>query len=412
MRDYLYLILGLATMVVGWGILGPQLVSMQSDIGVYAGITVAVAGVPFLLYNIWKMWREDPDTDSTVATIRSWLNIRGPLPVVLLAFIIVGCSKVPAGNVGVKVYLLGGEKGVDNEVLTPGRYWIGINEELFLFPTFTQNYVWTADADESSPTDESISFQTREGLTVSADVGISYSVRADKVSTIFEKYRRGIEEITDVYLRNMVRDAMVTVASSLPIEAVYGQGKADMIQQVENIVRGQVDPIGISVERIYWIGDARLPEVVTTSINNKIEATQKAQQRRNEIEERKAEAQKTIETARGAAESQKLTADARAYTVLKEAEAQARPTEYWPSRSRPSSFSTRASNAGTGPSPGSWAATHPSRSSSFRRTSPSSQVRREAAARPRVGLLTTMVCIVFWKFLLQRGLLLQSSQAQ
>jgi regulator of protease activity HflC (stomatin/prohibitin superfamily) len=323
MRDYLYLILGLATMVVGWGILGPQLVSMQSDIGVYAGITVAVAGVPFLLYNIWKMWREDPDTDSTVATIRSWLNIRGPLPVVLLAFIIVGCSKVPAGNVGVKVYLLGGEKGVDNEVLTPGRYWIGINEELFLFPTFTQNYVWTADADESSPTDESISFQTREGLTVSADVGISYSVRADKVSTIFEKYRRGIEEITDVYLRNMVRDAMVTVASSLPIEAVYGQGKADMIQQVENIVRGQVDPIGISVERIYWIGDARLPEVVTTSINNKIEATQKAQQRRNEIEERKAEAQKTIETARGAAESQKLTADARAYTVLKEAEAQA-----------------------------------------------------------------------------------------
>jgi hypothetical protein len=30
------------------------------------------------------------------------------------------CSKVPAGNVGIKVYLLGGDKGVDHEELGPG----------------------------------------------------------------------------------------------------------------------------------------------------------------------------------------------------------------------------------------------------------------------------------------------------
>jgi hypothetical protein len=45
---------------------------------------------------------------------------------------VVGCSKVPAGNVGVKVYLLGTNKGVDHEVLGVGRYWIGFNEELYL----------------------------------------------------------------------------------------------------------------------------------------------------------------------------------------------------------------------------------------------------------------------------------------
>ena len=36
-----------------------------------------------------------------------------------------GCTKVPAGNVGIKVYLLGGAKGVESEVLGVGRYWIG-----------------------------------------------------------------------------------------------------------------------------------------------------------------------------------------------------------------------------------------------------------------------------------------------
>ena len=51
-----------------------------------------------------------------------------------------GClRKVPAGNVGIKVYLLGGEKGVDAEQKGPGRYWIGWNEDLYLFPTYKQN---------------------------------------------------------------------------------------------------------------------------------------------------------------------------------------------------------------------------------------------------------------------------------
>lgn len=52
---------------------------------------------------------------------------------------LVSCSKVPSGHVGVKVYLLGGSKGVESEQLGVGRYWIGWNEELYLFPTFTQN---------------------------------------------------------------------------------------------------------------------------------------------------------------------------------------------------------------------------------------------------------------------------------
>ena len=63
-----------------------------------------------------------------------------------------GCSKVPAGNVGIKVFLLGGAKGVDSQELGPGRYWIGWNEDLFLFPTWTQSYVWTKDPAEGSPT--------------------------------------------------------------------------------------------------------------------------------------------------------------------------------------------------------------------------------------------------------------------
>lgn len=233
--------------------------------------------------------------------------------VLLAAFQTTGCSRVPAGYAGVKVYLLGGDKGVDVEELGVGRYWIGINEELHLFPTFTQNYTWTK-SDGRSP-DESLAFQTAEGMVVGADVGISYSINPSRVTDIFQKYRRGVEEITDTFLRNMVRDALVTEGGKLPIESVYGKGKSELMASVVDSVRNQVGPLGIDVEKIYWIGELRLPQSVTKSLNAKIEATQKAQQRENEVAQARAEADIAIEKAKGESESRLLQAKAEAEAI-------------------------------------------------------------------------------------------------
>lgn len=240
---------------------------------------------------------------------------------ILAALALAACSKVPAGNVGVKVNLLGGDKGVDSQVVGPGRYWIGMNEELYLFPTFTQNFVWTKDSVPGSEGDESIGFQTAEGMTVNADIGISYAIRADKVADVFQKYRKGVGEITDLYLRNMVRDALVKAASDEPIETVYGKGKTDLIAKVEKTVRDQVAPLGIDIERIYWIGEVRLPGVVVNAINAKIQATQVAQQRENEVAAAKAEADKAIAQARGESESRLMLAKAEAEAIRIKAEA-------------------------------------------------------------------------------------------
>lgn len=233
------------------------------------------------------------------------------LLVCLLALFASACSKVPAGNVGVKVYLLGGNKGVESEQLGVGRYWIGWNEELYLFPTFAQNYVWTKSKAEGSENDESISFQTVEGMSVNADVGITYSVRPEKVSVIFQKYRKQLDEITDVYLRNMVRDAFVSVASTKPVEDVYGAGKEQLLKKVEAYVRDQCGDL-FNIERIYLVGDLRLPPQVTQALNAKIQATQQAQQVENEIRAAKAEAEKKIAQADGEARSILVVAEAQA----------------------------------------------------------------------------------------------------
>ena len=240
----------------------------------------------------------------------------------ILAFAgMTGCSKVPAGYVGVKVYLLGGSKGVDSEELGVGRYWIGMNEDLFLFPTFSQNYVWTAGNDPTSPGDESISFQTKEGMVVNSDIGITYAIQPGKVTDIYQKYRKGIDEITDTYLRNMVRDAFVTVVGSRPVEDVYGAGKEKIMQEVQARVISQVQQYGINIEKIYWIGAPRLPAAMVTALNAKLQSTQMAQQRENEVAQSRAEADKERAKAQGEADAKLMLAEADAKAIRLRADA-------------------------------------------------------------------------------------------
>lgn len=223
----------------------------------------------------------------------------------LFVFTFMGCSKVPAGHVGIKVYLLGSSKG-DLEELPMGRYWIGVNEDLYLFPTFKQNYTWTFSHAEGKPIDESISFQTEEGLSVNADFGITYSVDPKMVLTLFKKYRRGIDEITDMFLRNVVRDALNKLASAYKVEYVYGRGKAELMEKVNESAKKQLATEGIIVETIYLIGDFRLPAQVKEALNRKIESIQKAEQSEYELREALAEAKKTIAAARAESEQMRL----------------------------------------------------------------------------------------------------------
>ena len=234
--------------------------------------------------------------------------------VALCALSLAACDKVPAGHVGVKFQLYGDGKGSLQE-MPPGRYWVGWGYEMYTFPTFTQTYTFTRSASEGRPVDESLSFQTAQGLTVNADVGITYHIDPSKVALIFQKYRKGIDEITDIYLRNMVRDALVKEAAGLDIESVYGKGKARLIEAVQQDVAAEVAPVGIVVEKIYWVGELRLPDNVVQSINAKIQATQMAEQRQNEVAQAQAEAQKLEAEAQGKAQAAITIAEAEAKAI-------------------------------------------------------------------------------------------------
>jgi regulator of protease activity HflC (stomatin/prohibitin superfamily) len=236
------------------------------------------------------------------------------LVVVSLASLASACATIPAGYRGIRVYLLGHPQGVESEPLGVGRYaYWPISQEIYKFPTFQQNTVFP----------ETVTFQTTEGLTVGAQLGISYIVKTESVPVLFQKFRRGIEEITSIFLRNMVIDAMNSAASEMTIESVYGKGRRELLDRVTERVAAQILPYGIVIDRVYATGEFRFPPQVVEAINAKIEATQRAQQRENEIKESEAEAQKRIAQERGIAEQARIRVEMEARNELVRAEAAA-----------------------------------------------------------------------------------------
>lgn len=225
---------------------------------------------------------------------------------ILLVLSVAACSKVPAGYVGVKVHTMGGSKGVDNEVVGVGYYWLPFNVELYTFPTFQQNYVWTASAHEGSAHNEEISFNDVDGTKIDADIGIAYQVVPEKVAHLFTTYRLGLEEITHTQLRNIVRSSFADIAGKLKVADIIGAKKEALLIAVTKSVNEQVESVGIHVINVYSVGAFRPPSGVTEALNLKIQATQRAMQIENEVAQSKAEAEKAIAIARGEAEANRL----------------------------------------------------------------------------------------------------------
>lgn len=211
---------------------------------------------------------------------------------------------VNPGYVGVVVNLFGESKGAAPQELGVGMHWIAPWKKVYTFPTFEQNHIW----DEG----KSFTFQTGEGLNVNADMGISYHLNPDLIHNLFCKYRRGIDEITDVFIRNYARDAINKVASKLKVEELYGTEKEGFVDAVQGLLKRDLESIGIIIDRIYLIGTLHFPNAVVTALNAKIEATQRAQQRENELREARAQAEKEIAKSTGIAQSRLIEARAEA----------------------------------------------------------------------------------------------------
>lgn len=213
-------------------------------------------------------------------------------------------SKINPGEIGIVVNPFGESKGVEKQEITIGVHFLAPWKSVYKFPTYEQNHQWVDK--------EMFTFQTSEGLPVRAEIGISYHLEQNRIHELFGKYRKGMEEITELYVRNILRDNLNKLSSKMNIEDLFAEKKESFFNQVHKNVNDELEAVGINISHVYIIGKLNVPDVVTEALNRKIEATQKAQQRENELRESEAEAKKIVAKAKGEAESLIIDAESKA----------------------------------------------------------------------------------------------------
>ena len=255
------------------------------------------------------------------------------LPLVLL-FVVTRCMKsIAPGHVGIVVDLYGKDKGVQNlPVVTGMNFYNPMLTNIYEYPTFVQTAVWTKDPNEGRPTNEEISFSSKEGLVITADISLSYQLIADRVPAFYAKFRSDqLGMFTHGFLRNVARDAFNEESVPYTVEELYSTKKEEYLGRVKERMNREVRDFGVEIQQFGFIGAPRLPQNVVDSINSKIKAIQDAIRVENELRSVEAEAKKKIAEAEGVAKANVAIQQSVTPTVLewKRLELQRSAVEKW-----------------------------------------------------------------------------------
>lgn len=203
-----------------------------------------------------------------------------------VGYFLFSLEKVPVGYKGLKVYTFATSTKGQIEELGVGRYFIAPYRELYIFPTFSQNHKWEGY--------QTISFQSEDGLTLSAGIMIRYHFDNQKISLLFQKFRLGADEIRDTIVRNTVRDAINRVSVKYTAEEAFSIKKNLILDETLNIVKKELASYGIIIEALGFTGQITLPATVKEAIDRKIVSKQNAEAVKSQIESEKALAQAKI----------------------------------------------------------------------------------------------------------------------
>lgn len=236
--------------------------------------------------------------DSPLTRYSGLIRVAG-IVVILLGAALSMFKVVEAGQVGVKT-LYG---RVDDDVLYSGLNVINPLVEVTSFDVKTQNYTMSAVHDEGNKGgDDAIRILTSDGLEVTIDLSVLFSVRPKDAPRI-------LKEIGDDYLDKIVRPIARTAirdnAVSYEAVALYSTKRQEFQNKIFNTINSSFAKRGLKLEQLL-IRNVTLPESVKKTIESKINAEQDAQKMQFVLQKEKQEAERKRVMAQGIADYQRI----------------------------------------------------------------------------------------------------------
>jgi regulator of protease activity HflC (stomatin/prohibitin superfamily) len=150
---------------------------------------------------------------------------------------------------------------------------------------------------------ETAQVPSSEGLIVGLDTSLLFQVEPEKApqlrKTVGWNY---VDRLLVPYFRNAVRD----VVSGYPVKNIYGEkGRKEIAGKIRDFLRDNLEPRGIMVVDTL-LRDVKLPAKFKDSIEAKLTAEQRVQQKQFELEQARKDAEIEVARAEGAARAQEI----------------------------------------------------------------------------------------------------------
>ena len=222
--------------------------------------------------------------------------------VALTVFMASSCRVVDSGEIGIKFHKWSSNEQDYGGVEGTCKGWVFYNPittSVFTYPTFIQrkNY-------------EPFKVNAKDASVFKMDPTIAYRINPEKACDIFTKYRKGIEDLENGYIRTCIYEAYRTCANRYTSDSLMSN-RANFESDVRNRLETSLMAEGFLVEE--FTSQITPPESLSRMIDEKNEAVQSALKAENKVKEAEAEAKIKIAQARGEAEASRIRADAEAY---------------------------------------------------------------------------------------------------
>jgi regulator of protease activity HflC (stomatin/prohibitin superfamily) len=206
-------------------------------------------------------------------------------------------ERIDAGHAGIRVNLVGSNKGVDDITEVTGWvFYMPFITAIYEFPTYTQ----VKDYD-------SFIINAKDGSEFTVDPTFSYYVDEHSVPKIFRQYRKSLQELENGYIKNVVYDCYRIIANKYPSDSLMSNR-----QQFEDEVQNRLSETLKQEGFVYQQLTSNLipPQSLKEAINAKNKTIQEAMQAENHLRQAEADAKAKIITAEAEKRANDLKASA------------------------------------------------------------------------------------------------------
>jgi regulator of protease activity HflC (stomatin/prohibitin superfamily) len=168
------------------------------------------------------------------------------------------------------------------------------------FPVIREIETWNVKLQELK---EAAPVPSSEGLIVGLDTSLLFQVSPERAPQIRKTVGRDYQRVLVIpYFRNAVRD----VVSGYEVKNIYAEiGRKEIALKIREFLRANLEPRGIQVVDVL-LRDVQLPQRFKDSIEAKLTAEQRVQEKQFELEQAKKDAEIEVARAKGAAEAQRI----------------------------------------------------------------------------------------------------------